>query len=228
MRMHYMKQSLLALALFLGMSTVQAADISQQEAAGGLKEALTRSAGTAVKQLGQADGFLGNEKVRIPLPPALKNAESLMRTFGMGKQADDLVVSMNRAAEAAVPQAKTLLVDAVKKMTLDDAKAILSGGDDAATRYFRKHTEAKLTRQFLPIVKQSTDRVGLAQRYNDFAGKAAQFGLASEQDAKIENYVTRKALDGLYLVIAEQERAIRKDPLGFGGKLIGKVFGSLL
>lgn len=219
-------RAMLMLLLICGQAA--AADLSsltKGEMAGGLKETLTKSATAAVALLGREDGFLGNEKVKIPLPENLARVEGVMRTFGMGRQADELVVAMNRAAEAAVPEAKKLLVDAVKKMSIDDAKAIITGGDDAATAYFRKNTETALTAKFLPIVKKNTDKVGLAQRYNDLAGKASQFGLLDKSQSNIEAYVTQQALDGLYKTIAEQERLIRQDPVGQGSKLIGKIFG---
>ncbi|HEY3326490.1 MAG TPA: DUF4197 domain-containing protein, partial [Novimethylophilus sp.] len=149
------------------------------------------------------------------------------RMMGMGKQADELVLRMNRAAEAAVPEAKTLLVDAVKKMSVQDAKNILTGGDDAATQYFRKVTSAPLADRFLPIVKQATDSVALAQQYNKFADAGARFGLIKKDQANLEQYVTQKALDGLYLMMAEEEKAIRKDPLTASTGLIKKVFGAL-
>ena len=219
-------RAMLVLMLICGQAV--AADLSsltKGEMAGGLKETLTKSATAAVAALGREDGFLKNEKVKIPLPENLARVEGVMRSFGMGKQADELVVAMNRAAEAAVPEAKKLLVDAVKKMSIDDAKAIITGGDDAATAYFRKNTETALTTKFLPIVKKNTEKVGLAQRYNDLAGKASQFGLLDRSQSNIETYVTQQALDGLYKMIAEQERLIRQDPVGQGSKLIGKIFG---
>jgi enolase len=147
--------------------------------------------------------------------------------MGMGKQFDELVLSMNRAAEAAVPEAKALLVDAVKKMSVEDAKKILTGGDTAGTEYFKQHTEAPLSKKFLPIVKQATDRVGLAQQYNSLASQAKPFGLVKDDQATVEQYVTKKALDGLYLMIAEEEKAIRKDPVGQSSALLKKVFGAL-
>lgn len=201
--------------------------LSNKDVIGGLKEALTQSSGAAVGKLGRENGFFGNDKVKIPLPKSLAKAEVLMRAMGMGKQADKLVLAMNRAAEAAVPEAKALLVDAVKKMTVQDAKGILAGGDDAATQYFKKHTEQPLTQKFLPIVKKATTKVGLAERYNQFAGRAAKFGLVEESQANIETYVTKKTLEGLYLIMAEEEKAIRKDPVGRAGTYIEKVFGAL-
>ena len=203
------------------------ADLSNQEAGGGLKEALTQGAGKAVSLLGRTDGFLKNPKVKIPLPESMQQVEGLMRGLGMGKQADELIIAMNRAAEVAVPEAKALLIDAVKQMTVEDAKGILQGGDDAGTQFFKRKTAAPLAVKFLPIVKKAIGKVKLADTYEKFARKGAQFGLVKEKDTHLENYVTEKALDGLYLMIAEEEKAIRKDPVGAAGSLAKKVFGAL-
>jgi hypothetical protein len=203
------------------------ASLSNRDAVTGLKDALIQGSGKAVSQLGAADGFLGNAKVKIPLPDSIKRVESGLRMVGMGKQADELVVSMNRAAEMAVKEATPILVDSVKKMSVQDAKGVLTGGDDAATQYFRRTTSGELTQRFLPIVKKMTSKVQLAEQYNSLAGQAASFGLVKQEDANIDNYVTRKALDGLYLVIAEQERAIRKDPVGAATGMAQKVFGMI-
>lgn len=217
----------LALLLSPVAHALSLADISARDAGGGLKEALTQGAGKAVGLLGRTDGFLGNPKVKIPLPESVQKVEGLLRGVGLGKQADELVTAMNRAAEAAVPQARTLLVGAIKQMTVDDAKGILQGGDDAATQYFRRTTSAPLSEKFKPVVRQAMARVKLAEKYDQLAGKAAKLGLVREQDAQLENYVTQKALDGLYLMIAEEEKAIRADPAGAAGKLAKKVFGAL-
>lgn len=203
------------------------ADLSNADAVNGLKQALTDGSAAAVKMLGQDNGYFGNAKVKIPLPPSLQKIESGLRMMGMKKQADELVLSMNRAAEAAAPEAKQLLVDAVKKMSVQDAKAILTGGDTAATEYFRRTTQDQLTQRFLPIVKKSTDRVGLAQQYNSLASQGASLGLVKKDDASIETYVTHKALDGLYLMIAEQEKAFRQNPVGATSDIVKKVFGAL-
>jgi hypothetical protein len=209
-----------ALALDLG-------SLSNADAVGGLKDALTQGCSAAVSKLGVENGFLGNDKVKIPLPDALKRVESGLRLLGMQKQSDELVTAMNRAAELAVPEAKTLLVGAVKSMSVQDAKGILTGGDSAATEYFRKTTGDQLTRKFLPIVTKATSKVGLAEKYNSLAGKGAQLGLVDAKQARIENYVTQKALDGLFLMIAEQEKAMRKDPVGSATGMAKKVFGML-
>lgn len=206
-----------------GVESLSNADINAA-----LKEALTRGAEAAVAQLGQKDGFFGNDALKIPLPEPLQKAEQAMRLFGMGRQADELVLAMNRAAEAAVPEAKVLLVDAVKEMTLDDAKGILRGGQTSATEFFRSKTESKLVERFLPVVKATTDKVGLAQQYNRYAGMAAQFNLVDKSQAKVEDYVTREALDRLFTLIGEKEAAIRANPMQAGSDLLKKVFGSVL
>ena len=138
---------------------------------------------------------------------------------------DELIETMNHAAELAVVEAKPILVNAVKNMSFDDARGILTGGDDAATQYFRRATSADLTAKFLPVVKQATAKVELADKYNDYAGKAAKMGLLDKKDANLDQYVTQKALDGLFLMVAEQEKAIRKDPMSTGSALLKKIFG---
>jgi hypothetical protein len=221
------------LGLLLGTiiaSAAAAADlssISNTDATNGLKQALTDGSAAAVSKLGTAGGFLDNPKVKIPLPPALQRIESALRFAGMRKQADDLVVAMNRAAEAAVPEAKTLLVDSVRQMSVQDAKGILTGGDTAATDYFRRTTQTQLTQRFLPIVKKATDQVGLAEQYNALAGQASQLGLLKKDQSTVEGYVTQKALDGLYVMIAEEEKAFRHNPLGATSDIVKRVFGAI-
>ena len=209
-----------ALALDLG-------SLSNADAVSGLKDALTQGASAAVSKLGVENGFLGNDKVKIPLPDAIKKVESGMRLLGMQRQADELVTAMNRAAEQAVPEAKALLVASIKSMSVQDAKGILTGSNTAATEYFRKTTSGQLTAKFLPIVKKATAKVGLAEKYNNIAGKGVQLGLVDAKQAKIEDYVTQKTLDGLFLMVAEQEQAIRKDPVGTATGMAKKVFSLL-
>jgi len=202
-------------------------DISNKDASSGLKQALTQGATQAIASLGKTDGFLGNPDVKIPLPGGLAKAEGMLRMAGMGKQADELVTAMNRAAEAAVPEAKPLMLNAVKSMTVEDAKNVLSGGDDSVTLFFKSKTSAQLTQKFIPIVKKYTANVGLAQKYNQLADKGAQFGLVKSEDANVDNYVARAALDGLYKMIAEEEKKIRENPLQAAGSMAQKVFGTL-
>ena len=201
--------------------------LSQKDTVEGLKQALTQSAKAAIDRLGVTDGFLGNPKVRIPLPGALQKVEGVMRTLGMSKHPDNLIVAMNRAAEKATAEATPLMVEAVEHLSVEDAGKILAGGDDAATQYFRSTMSEELTQKFLPIVKEATSQVGLMKKYNDFAGKGVKFGFVAEKDAQIENYVTQKALNGLFLVMAEEDRAIRNDPGSQANALLQKVFGSV-
>jgi hypothetical protein len=204
------------------------AQFSAQEQTDSLKQALTQGAETAVRNLAKENGYLGNDKVRIPLPENLQKADRAMRKFGLGKYSDELITSMNRAAEAAVPEAKTLLIGAVKSMTVTDAKDILLGNSDAATQYFRRNTETALGEKFKPIVNQSMQKVSLAQTYDRFAGKGVKLGLVKQQDARLDDYITRKALDGLFLMMAEQEKEIRAHPLQAVGDMAKKVFSALL
>ena len=208
-------------------AAAQLAALSSRDAAGGLRAALSQGIGTAVAQLGATNGFLNDPKVAIPLPPALEKADRALRMVGMSGQADELRVTMNHAAEQAVAQAKPVFEDALRHMTLSDAKAILNGGDDAGTQYFRRATSAQLTGKFRPIVASATAKLKLASQYDELAGKAAQFGLISAGEANLDDYVTARALDGLFSRIADEERAIRKDPLAQANSLIKKVFGAL-
>lgn len=203
------------------------ADLSDKDASSGLRTALEKGALAAVALLGQPGGFLDNPKVRIPLPGYLEDAASLLRKFGQGQRVDELVTSMNRAAEAAVPMGKDLLVGAVKNMSVSDAKKILTGGDNSVTQFFAEKTRAPLGEKFLPVVTKATEKVGLADKYNRVAGKAAGLGLVKKEDANIQRYVTGKSLDGLYTIIGEEERKIRQDPVGTGSAILQKVFGAL-
>ncbi|MFL9922716.1 DUF4197 domain-containing protein [Herbaspirillum lusitanum] len=202
-------------------------DISNQDATSGLKAALEKGASVAVSKLGKQDGFLANDQVKIKLPGALEQAMPLLRMTGQGQKVDELVVSMNRAAESAVPMAKPLLLDAVKSMSVSDAKNILSGGETSVTDFFRQKTSSQLSSKFLPIVKGVTDRNGLSAKYNATMGQVAKTGLVSGDQATVETYVTQRALDGLFFMIGEEEKSIRRDPVGAGSAIIGKVFGAM-
>lgn len=209
----------------LGGITGAQASLSETDAASGIRTALERGAEAAVKNLGRTDGFLGNAKVRIPLPGYLDDAAKLMRTLGQGRRVDELVTAMNRAAEAAVPEARTLLVNTVKQISVEDALRLVKGGDTAVTDFFARKTRAPLGEKFLPIVTRQTERVKLADKYNRVAGKGVGMGLVKPEDANVQQYVTRKALDGLYLMIGEEEKKIRADPVGTGSAILKKVFG---
>jgi hypothetical protein len=225
--MHHLILGLIFLGIAAPAAALDLSDLTNKDAVAGLKQALTDGAGAAVKQLGTENGFFGNDKVKIPLPESLQKGEKLLRMLGMQQQADDLQLAMNRAAEKAVVEAKPLLVNAVKTMTVQDAKGILSGGDTAATDYFRSKTADPLAKKFLPIVKQATAKVGLAEKYNAIAGQGVQLGLISGDQATIEQYVTKKTLDGLYTIIGEQEKALRENPVAATTNIVKKVFGAL-
>jgi Protein of unknown function (DUF4197) len=233
--MHRRKFNQATVGAFTGflLSTYQMAhalslsDLTQGEASSGVKSALEQGAVAAVALLGKTDGFLGNPKVRIPLPGQLESAAKLLRNFGQGKRIDELVMSMNRAAEMAVPMGKDLLVGAVRSMNVEDAKRILQGGETSVTDFFAEKTRAPLGTKFLPVVTKATEKVDLARKYNDVAGKAAGYGLVRAEDANVQQYVTRKSLDGLYVIIGEEERKIRSDPVAAGSAIARKVFGAL-
>jgi len=202
-------------------------DLSNQDASSGLKAALQKGADVAVSKLGVENGFLNNDKVKIGLPSVLDKAMPLLRMTGQGQKLDDLVVSMNHAAEQAVPLAKPLLLNAVKSMSVTDAKNILTGGDTSVTDFFKAKTSTQLGQKFLPIVKGVTDRNGLSAQYNSVMGQVGKTGMVPAQQSTVEGYVTQRALDGLYTVIGDEEKAIRQDPVGAGSAIIGKVFGAL-
>ena len=221
-----------ALGALLLLATTQARaltlpGLSNADASSGVKAALEQGALAAVALLGQSGGFLNNPSVRIALPGYLNDAAQMMKRFGQGKRIEELETSLNRAAEAAVPMGKDLLIGAVQSMSVTDAKNILTGGDTSVTQFFSSKTRAPLGEKFLPVVTQATSQVGLAQQYNAFAGKAVGFGLVKKEDARIEDYVTGKTLDGLFTVIGEEERQLRQNPAAAGSALLQKVFGAL-
>jgi len=218
---------LLILAAHQQARALSLGDLTEGDASQGIKVALEKGALAAIALLGKTDGFLGNPKVRIPLPGFLEDASKLLKMTGQGKRVDELVTSMNRAAEAAVPMGRDVLVGAVKAMSVTDAKNILGGGDNSVTQFFAEKTRTPLGDKFLPIVTQATEKVGLANQYNKVAGKAAGIGLVKSEDANIQRYVTGKSLDGLYTIIGEEERKIRQDPVGTGSAILKKVFGAL-
>ena len=217
----------MAFALASASAWAQLEKISNQDASSGMRAALDKGTQAAVASLGKTDGFLGNNAVKILLPDSLRRYEKTMRQFGMGKYADELVTTMNRAAEAAVPEAKPLFVDAVKKMTVQDAKGILTGGNTSATDYFKRTMSEPLRGKFLPIVAESTKKVKVAEKYNEFAGQGAKYGLVKKEDANLDGYITQKTLDGLFYMVAEEEKKIRANPVAAGSDIIKKVFGAL-
>jgi len=204
-----------------------AATPAADQTAAGLKAALNQGASKAIALLGKPDGFFGDAEVHIPLPGKLQKARKTLKKLGLKKQTAALELAINRAAEAAVPEARQLFVDAISRMSVADAVSIIKGPEDAATQYFRATMSASLTETFLPIVSNATADIDLARTYDAVAAKASAVGLVDPEDASLDAYVTRKALDGLFLMMAREEAAIRKDPLGQADALLRSVFGSL-
>ena len=204
-------------------------DLSQADAGSGVKAALERGAQIAVELLGKENGFWANDKVRIPLPDWIQKAERAIKFMGRGKDIDDLKLGVNRAAETAVPEAKALLVGAVKSMSVQDARSILSGGDNSVTRFFQSKTQEPLNEKFLPIVTRVTSKIGLATQYNGLAEQVQKTGLIKlkPEQMRVETHVTDRALDGLYYMIGEEEKKIRTDPVGTGSDILKKVFGAV-
>lgn len=209
--------------------TSTATKITDTEISGGLKEALSKGVKFAVNSLGRENGFLDNARVKIPLPKSLQKLEKGLRVAGQGKAVDEFVGSMNHAAEKAVPVAIDVFVDAIKQMTFDDARKILfSGQDDSATQFFRRTSEETLRRKFRPIVEEFTEKTGVTQKYKAMIGRAGFAAQLLGKDATdLDGYVTQKALDGLFLLVADEEKKIRENPIGRTTSLLRKVFGIL-
>ena len=208
-------------------SALSLSDLSQQDAGAGRKDALIQGADMAVKELSAPGGFSDNPDVRIELPGNLGKASRTLKMMGMGGQISQLEDKMNQAAEAAVPQAQSLLVEAIRNMSVQDAKAILTGPNDSATNYLESSSRDQIRALFLPVVKNATDQVGLAQQYNTFASQAANFGVVDSKDASVEGYVTERTLDGLFEIMAAQEADIRSNPAQAATNIAKRVFGSL-
>jgi hypothetical protein len=200
--------------------------LSESDIAAGLKEALATGTQRAVSRIGHVDGFWKNASLRIPLPGSLKDAAKVLRTFGQGGMVDDFELSLNRAAERAVPEAAGIFGDAIRAMTLADARSILDGGNDAATRYFREKTSAALTARFKPVVGKATDAVGVTRKYKDLAGRAGRLVPGLDLGSlDVDGYVTEHALVGLFSTLGDEEKRIREDPAARSTELLRRVFG---
>ena len=230
-----MKLKTSASLLFLLIAASAASAFAQRtrptdgEISGGLKEALSGGVKVAVKTLGREDGYLKNPRVRIPLPKNLQKVEKALRFAGQGRAVDEFVTSMNRAAEKAVPVAIDVFVDAIRQMTFDDVRKILfSREQDAATQFFRRTSEETLRSKFRPIVEDFTEQTGVTQKYKSMIGKYPFASrLLGSEATDLDGYVTQKALDGLFLIVADEEQKIRKDPLKRTTSLLRRVFGMI-
>jgi len=191
----------------------------------GLKEALQVGVKNAISLTGRPDGFFKNQAIKILMPKPLQTLDRGLRMVGMGSQVDAFVLSMNRAAERAVPKAGKIFGDAIGTMTFDDARQILTGGDTAATEYFRSKTSAKLGEAFLPEIKRATDEAGATKQFKDLMGQAPQLPFAKTANFDLDEYVLDKTLAGLFFVLGEEERKIRKNPAARVTTLLRDVFG---
>ncbi len=208
-------------------SQQKGSNLSTDKITAGLREALKISTGKAVAATGRPDGFLKNQAIRIVLPPRLQTAGRGLRMAGMGAQVDALEVGMNRAAEQAAPAAKQIFLNALLKMTFSDARQILSGGDTAATEYFKKTSTADLTTAFTPTVHQSMENVGVVRQYNQLLKNPMAASLAGKQGLDLDGYVVGKSLDGLFYMLGQEEKKIRKDPAARTTNLLKEVFGQM-
>lgn len=190
----------------------------------GLKEALEIGTSQAVTLVSKKNGYLKNPKIKIPLPKNVRKAENILRNIGFGSKVDEFELSMNRAAERAAPKAKSIFWDAIKKMTFSDARQILDGRDDAATLYFRKKTSTQLQKAFRPIINQAMSEVGVTQAYKSVDRKIRVLPFTKSLSFDLDAYVTDKALDGLFSMLAEEEKKIRQDPAARVTDLLKKVF----
>ena len=198
--------------------------LAEGEIVDGLREALEIGTSKAVALVSKNNGYLNNPKIKIPLPENVQKAESFLRNIGFGSKIDNFELSMNRAAERAAPRAKSIFWDAIKKMTFGDARQILEGQDDAATIYFREKTSSQLQDEFKPIVNQAMSEVGVTQAYKSVDRKVRKMPFTKSLSFDLDQYVTDKALDGLFLMLAEEEKKIRQDPAARVTDLLKKVF----
>jgi len=208
-------------------ATATLAALTQDETIRGLKEALSKGVGQAVTTLGKDGGFLNNAGVKIPMPPRLQSVEKTLRRLGQDKMADEFVATMNHAAEQAVPLAANVFAGAITNMTIADAKSILTGPEDGATQYFRKSSETQLHEKFLPIVQDATEKTGVTMAYKNLIKQAGPMAAFLGADAgDLDGYVTQKSLDGLFKMIASEEKQIRQNPVARSTDLLKKVFGA--
>lgn len=203
-----------------------AAALDRSEVVAGLREALSLGTRNAIKQLGRPDGFLSDPAVRVPLPPAIQSAESRLRKLGLGGLVEEFSLSLNRAAEQAVPEVADIFAGAIEAMTINDAMEILNGPDDAATRYFERSSAQALTARIQPLVAQATESVGVTQVYKSLSAQAGPLlSLLTGPQGDLDSYVTEQAMDGLFTVIAEEEQKIRENPGARSTELLRRVFG---
>jgi len=208
-----------------GFGSAQKGGPDESTTASGLKEALTIGAEKAVSSVSHVDGYFGNQAIKILMPESIQKVADVLGKVGYQKQVDDFVLSMNRAAEKAAPQARSIFVDAIKGMTIQDAKKILGGGDTAATEFFKEKTHDKLFSAFKPVVSSSMAEVGVTRSYKEMMGKYESIPFMDKKSLDLDNYVTNKAMDGLFYMVGQEEKKIRTDPAARVTDLLKTVFG---
>ena len=191
----------------------------------GIKEALAKGTESAVNSLSKTNGYFGNQAVKILMPSSIQKVADVARMAGYQQQVDEFVLSMNRAAEAAVPLAAKIFGDAIREMSVDDARGILTGGDNAATQFFQRTSQDKLYAAFKPVVSQKVGEVGATRAYKDLMGKYQSMPMVSKQSVDLDDYVTRKSLDGVFYMVGQEEKAIRTNPAARSTELLKTVFG---
>jgi len=199
--------------------------LTQDEAAAGIKEALNKGVTKGVELVSKENGYFGDAEIKIPFPPEAKSMEDKLRAMGMGKRVDEVVLSINRAAEDAAIKAKDIFIGAIKQMTVTDAIHIVSGNDDAATQYLKTHTTDELVKQFRPVIEESLKKVNATKYWSDVVTTYNKIPMVKKMNPDLAGYVTQKAIDGLFVKIAEEEKEIRKNPAARTSDLLRKVFG---
>lgn len=201
------------------------AGYTEQEAVSGIKEALSKGTAKGVEMVSKKDGYFGDAEIKIPFPPEAKTIEDKLRAIGLGKKVDEVVLSINRAAEDAAVKAKDIFLAAIKEMTVKDAINIVKGNDDAATQYLKTHTSAELKKQFTPIIEESLKKVNATKYWSEAIAAYNKIPMVKKMNPNLTEYVTDKAIEGLFVKIAKEEKEIRKNPIARTSELLKKVFG---
>lgn len=234
-----MKKPIILLLIFVGSFGVEAqifknadkflkqnSGLTEKDAASGIKEALIKGSGQAVGIVANVDGFFGNPQIKIPFPPEAKEIEDKLRAIGLGEKVDEVVLTINRAAENAANEAKTIFISAIKKMTITDAINIVKGSDDAATQYLKRTSSAELTAKFKPHIQASLDKVQATKYWDEVISTYNKIPLVQKMNPDLSSYVTARAIEGLFVMVAQEELKIRKDPLARTSEILRKVFGN--
>lgn len=203
-----------------------AAPLTTAEVAGGLKEALIKGISSGADLVSQTDGYFKNPEIKIPFPPEVKKVEDKLRQIGFGSEVDRFVMTLNRGAEDAAKEAKPIFISAIRSMTIDDAWAILKGENDAATQYLKRTTSVQLKEKFKPVIQNSLNKVNATKYYSEIVNRYNQIPLVQKVNPNLDDYATDKAIEGLFLMIAKEEKNIRENPVARTTELLRKVFGA--